>query len=310
MDRANYELAWYLAELPGTRVHLVSHFVAPPLAEHPSVTWHRVPKPLNSDLLSEPRLDRHGRRVAASLRAQKPRVIVNGGNCTWGDMNWVHYVHAAYPPVVGQGPLRRWKANWAHRQFVRAERKALNVARMVVSNSDRTRNDLIEGLDLPAERIRTVYYGINAQEFSPPTAEEREEARRKLGWRQDRLTAIFVGALGDRRKGFDLAYAAWSRLIRETGWEVDLVAVGAGAELDYWRGRVAAEGFEGQIRLMGFTREIAPVMAAADLLISPTRYEAYGLGVHEALCCGLPALVTRGPGWKAGYWTIHRPPKI
>ena len=37
-------------------------------------------------------------------------------------------------------------------------------------------------------------------------------------------------------------------------------------------------------------------MAAADLLLAPTRYEAYGLGVHEALCTGLPALVSRTAG--------------
>jgi glycosyltransferase involved in cell wall biosynthesis len=30
--------------------------------------------------------------------------------------------------------------------------------------------------------------------------------------------------------------------------------------------------------------------------VSPTRYEAYGLGVQEALCCGLPALVSRAAG--------------
>jgi glycosyltransferase involved in cell wall biosynthesis len=34
----------------------------------------------------------------------------------------------------------------------------------------------------------------------------------------------------------------------------------------------------------------------ADCLVAPTRYEAYGLGVHEALCCGLPALVSATAG--------------
>jgi glycosyltransferase involved in cell wall biosynthesis len=30
--------------------------------------------------------------------------------------------------------------------------------------------------------------------------------------------------------------------------------------------------------------------------VSPTRYEAYGLGVHEAVCCGVPALVSAQAG--------------
>ena len=38
------------------------------------------------------------------------------------------------------------------------------------------------------------------------------------------------------------------------------------------------------------------VLRAVDALVAPTRYEAYGLGVHEALCCGLPAFVSGSAG--------------
>jgi len=38
------------------------------------------------------------------------------------------------------------------------------------------------------------------------------------------------------------------------------------------------------------------VLAACDAFVAPARYEAYGQAVHEALCCGLPALVSRSAG--------------
>ena len=38
------------------------------------------------------------------------------------------------------------------------------------------------------------------------------------------------------------------------------------------------------------------MLAAGDLLVSPVRYEAYGLNVHEALCRGLAVMVSRGAG--------------
>jgi len=41
---------------------------------------------------------------------------------------------------------------------------------------------------------------------------------------------------------------------------------------------------------------VPDLLRAADCLVAPTRYEAYGLGVHEALCCGLPALVSATAG--------------
>ncbi|HEY6395781.1 MAG TPA: glycosyltransferase family 4 protein, partial [Candidatus Binataceae bacterium] len=38
------------------------------------------------------------------------------------------------------------------------------------------------------------------------------------------------------------------------------------------------------------------VLAASDLLVSPVRYEGYGLNVHEALCRGVPAMVSASAG--------------
>ena len=48
--------------------------------------------------------------------------------------------------------------------------------------------------------------------------------------------------------------------------------------------------------MMGFTQEAPQLLRAADVLIQPSFYEAYGLSAHEALCCGVPALVTRSSG--------------
>jgi glycosyltransferase involved in cell wall biosynthesis len=50
------------------------------------------------------------------------------------------------------------------------------------------------------------------------------------------------------------------------------------------------------MQFLGFRRDMPAVFAACDVLIHPARYEAYGLGVHEALCRGLPAIVTATAG--------------
>ena len=93
MDRPNYELAWYLAEQQGAEVHLVSHRVASPLSDHPNVTWHRVPRPFGRHAFGEPLLDSVGRTIARSIASVGGTIVVNGGNCLWNDVNWIHYVH-------------------------------------------------------------------------------------------------------------------------------------------------------------------------------------------------------------------------
>ena len=50
------------------------------------------------------------------------------------------------------------------------------------------------------------------------------------------------------------------------------------------------------VRFLGYRKDLAQLLQASDALIAPTRYDSYGLGVHEALCCGLPALVSAGAG--------------
>lgn len=296
MDMANYALAGHLADR-GSEVHLVAHHVADDLAARPRIRVHRVPKVGRSYLLSGPLLDHAGRLRARGIARRGGRVVVNGGNCRWGDVNWVHYVHAAYHPGArAGGRLRRLKGRVERPTFLRDERLALRRARLVIANSRRTRDDLIEHLGLSESAVVTVYYGIDPGRFGLVTPEERAGARAELGWPIDRPHLAFVGALGDRRKGLDVAFDAWRILCRDGDWDARLMVIGAGGELDDWRRRVADAGLGGRLEFLGFRRDVPRLLAACDALIHPSRYEAYGLGVHEALCRGLPALVSASAG--------------
>ena len=147
------------------------------------------------------------------------------------------------------------------------------------------------------ERVRTIYYGIDPEQFRPASAAERIDARRKLILPVDRPVVAFIGALGqDRRKGFDVLFDAWCQCSSRSIGTQALSSQGTGPELPYWKRRVAELGMENDIRVLGFTKEISTLLAAADLLVSPTRFEPYGQGVHEAICCGLPVFVTRCAG--------------
>jgi glycosyltransferase involved in cell wall biosynthesis len=298
MDRANYELAWYLADHLGAAVHLVSHRVVSPLAEHPRVTWHRVAKPMQSYALAGPLLARGGYRIARQFAATGARVIVNGGNCPWADVNWVHAVHAAWPNRDREAPaFFRLRNRWFKYRARRAERRAVRRARLVVTNSRRTRQDVIDRLGVAADRVQVVYLGVDAGIYKSCDLRERAAIRNRLGLAQNRPIVLFVGSLGrDRNKGFDVLFTAWQQLCKEPDWNADLMAAGRGSEVELWRHRVAAAGLSERVRFLGFTRQVPELLSACDALVSPTHYDAYGLSVHEALCCGLPAFVTRTAG--------------
>lgn len=298
MDRANYELAWHLADGVGAKVHLASHRVAQPLAGHPNVLWHKVPRPLGRHALAEPLLAWRGRALAARLSALGARVLVNGGNCAWPDVNWAHYVHSAWDPRGDQASsLAAWRASWFHQGNKRAERRSFQMAKLVLANSERTRRHVLDSMGLPPARVRTVYYGIDPAAFRPASPLERTAVRRRWGWPQDGPLVAFIGGLGrERRKGFDVLFAAWKALGSDPAWDAHLLVLGGGSDGAFWRDQAAAAGVGSRIHFLGHTKEVGEILPACDALVSPCRYEAYGLGVQEALCCGLPALVTRSAG--------------
>jgi glycosyltransferase involved in cell wall biosynthesis len=295
MDRANYALADYLSKI-GRTVDLVAYRAGAELLARPNVTLHQARKPLNSYTLGGPLLDRTGRRWAARTTRQGGRVVVNGGNCVWGDVNWVHHVNLLDTPKPGGTLWRRFKTSLDYRIHIRAERLALDRARFLMTTCEKNKVDIHKNFNKPLDRITTIYYGTDPAIFYPADRDEKRSLRAKLGWPLDRPIYTFVGGLSDRRKGFDTLFDAWAALCRRSDWDVDLVVVGTGAELDYWKSRAAAESLGDRIQFLGFRRDVSDLFRASDAHVLPSRYEGYSLVTQEALCCGLPAFVTQSAG--------------
>lgn len=298
MEKANTALAEHL-HARGTPLHLVAHSVDPAWDERRGVLVHRVERPLGADFLGQFPLGRRGREVATEVTSRFPgaRVVVNGGNLAWPDVNWVHTVHHAWHPRDEAAPAWfRLKNRLVKGHNRRGERRALRAARVVIANSERTGREVVELLGVDPSRVRAVYLGADPA-WAPPGPEERAEARARLGVPEGVPLVVFVGALShDRNKGLDTLWAAWERLRAEGGWDARLLVAGGGSGVARWRERVAAAGASEEVRLLGFTDRIPELLAAADLLVSPARYEAYGLNVQEAICRGVPALASSRAG--------------
>ena len=298
MDRANAEFASYLSA-QGATVHLVSFRVDPDLAARPNVHVHQATRVAGAHSLTRHRLDRLGRAVAAAVIQRSPgaRVLVNGVNCDWPDLNWVHFVHQQWRDPLADVPLWfKLKHRWETGAKSRRELRLLGGARMLIANSERTRADLIRDVGVAPDRVRTVYLGCGP-EWQPVTPALRAAARAWLGTPADRPLIAFVGAFGhDSRKGFDTLWSAWRSLCARPQWDADLIVAGGGRALPRWRTEIARAGLGSRVRLLGFTDRVRDLLAAADLLVSPVRYESYGLNVQEALASGVPAIVSRSAG--------------
>lgn len=123
----------------------------------------------------------------------------------------------------------------------------------------------------------------------PPPRPERTAARKALGLDADARVALFLGRLDVRQKGIDtLADAIRRHAGRLKGWTFLIVGGGEGAEA------CAALGMEMngrvEIRCIPWTDRPHEMLAAADLMLMPSRWEGVPLVMLEAMSYGLPIL--------------------
>jgi glycosyltransferase involved in cell wall biosynthesis len=301
MDKANAALADYLL---GCRVpvHLVAHRVHDRFTVHPLCAVHLVSRPLNATLLGGFALAGRAERVAAAVTKSHPRsrVVVNGGNAVWADINWVHSVHRAWScRDEGAPPWFKVKNRVAKRIARNAETAAIPKARLVIANSQLTARNICDSFACDPQRVRTVYLGSD-EAWRPPSPNARASARATLCLDPGRPVVAFVGALSyDNNKGMDILVSAWRRVRAQGEWQAQLVVAGGGSGLERWRAEMNA--LDASAVFLGHTDQMAAVLAASDLLVSPVRYEAYGMNVHEAICHGVPAIISGTAGISERY---------
>jgi hypothetical protein len=231
MDRANLALARHLIGA-GTPVHLVAHEIDSAIAGHPLVTAHRVVRPRGMPALADHLLGRAGMKTARDVLRTRDdaRVVVNGGNCPWPDINWVHALHAAWPVCDAGAP---WWSRYRHRRLKeiarRRERQALGQARIVIANSEATRHALHEHLGIHGDRVRTVYLGSDPS-WGPADPAERERARSSFDIPAGAPVAAFVGTLGADVGGMETAprVSPVGCAPAGRGWRLAIAAVAEG----------------------------------------------------------------------------------
>ena len=130
--------------------------------------------------------------------------------------------------------------------------------------------------------------------FRPPTAGEREQARRQFGLAPDTVALVCVGSCMAVKNHTSLIEAV-ARLVG-LGHDLLLLHAGTGPLETAEKEAAAALGITDRVRFLGPVDDVRGLLQAADLFAMPSLREGLGVAALEALACGLPALFTETDG--------------
>jgi UDP-glucose:(heptosyl)LPS alpha-1,3-glucosyltransferase len=197
--------------------------------------------------------------------------------------------HAAYLERMYAHPERqRWSPR--HRVLLGIEEAVFrDPAQLIQCNSRLVEREIAARYPVPAERLVTIYNGVDAHTFSPEKRAARgEPLRRSLGL--EGPVALFVGH-GFERKGLDLAIDG----LAQSGARADLLVVG-GDDPSRWQAQARERGIASRVHFLGARGDVADLYAAADALVLPTRYDAFANVCLEAMASGIPVATTPANG--------------
>lgn len=146
---------------------------------------------------------------------------------------------------------------------------------------------------------------------------------RELGWDEEKIIAIPNGVCNvmvsranhdtfHRAQGDMLHIGCIARLTPDKGVdllidavtdtpEVELTILGRGPEESYFRKIIDERNLSHRIRLQSWIDDTRDFYSSIDVLALPSReHDPFGMVVAEAMCCGVPVIVTQACGI-AGY---------
>lgn len=195
-------------------------------------------------------------------------------------------------------PLRFPQHYLGHPGIAEAYRRALAAVRqydVLLTISESCRQDVIELLQLPADRVVTIGAGSDAMFFHPPESPTPGAAAAR--WLTEHgIVQPFVYALTalDFRKNLAGLLAAIERLPTEPLSKHQFVITCAGSDQDVQKARGLMERSPVASRLLLTPKltddGLRTLYQFAAAFILPSRYEGFGLPLVEAMQCGAPVI--------------------
>jgi phosphatidylinositol alpha-1,6-mannosyltransferase len=189
--------------------------------------------------------------------------------------------------------------SWGRGRKFQAMCFAMRRADYILSNSDHTRDTLINLLGVEPQRIILAYPTVDENRFRPGLP--AGDLRNSIGLNEKTRFILSVGRL-QRRKGFDHVIRALPELLGQ-GQDIHYALIGIGDDFDYLQALAKDLGVADRVHLLGHVsyEDLPRWYNACDIFAMPNRdingdTEGFGLVFLEAAASGKPAIAGKAGG--------------
>lgn len=193
--------------------------------------------------------------------------------------------------------LPAYRGSWAMRAYLRLVSRSVRRARLILTDSEYSRRDIMARLGIPGEHIVSIPLAADAT-FRRPTASERQLAGAELRARFG-LRGRYIYNVGgfDVRKRLDVLIEAFALALPDLPEGMELVIAGRPhtGNPDLYPALeplVRRVGLVERVKFVGFVSEAEKrgLFWAAEAYAFTSEYEGFGLSPLEALACGTPVI--------------------
>lgn len=203
----------------------------------------------------------------------------------------------ARPPVVVHtfhGHVLRGYFNPVETElFRRLEQTFARTSDALIAVSPEVRDDLVRLGVAPAKKIAVVRLGLDL-DIRVSRPEEREPFRRILGIAPDAFVVAWLGRMTEIKRVDELLDAF--KLLRLTRHDAELLLVGDGPLREPLQRHAEALGIGDHCHFIGFYEDVAPILAASDVVALSSANEGTPVSLIEALAAERPVVSTEVGG--------------
>jgi glycosyltransferase involved in cell wall biosynthesis len=158
----------------------------------------------------------------------------------------------------------------------------------IVCISNAVRDALHRDYGFSSKATVIINNGVDSTRFHPSS---KGPARKAYGI-ADEMNVVATACRLVPEKGVDVAIRAFARVVRGGRTDSVMLVAGDGVERGALESLVGELGLSDGIRFLGFVEDPSRFIPAADVFVVPSRVEAQGIVVLEALASGCDVIAT------------------